>query len=300
LKTSVVVAMTTLVLSLGACAWSAMSRADSVVKPADMPQLRGALERAAQAAQGQRVLVVTNKPGAPPSGRMFESSRSPTGWVAHAPTPTADDPLLPALTKLAEVAAGDFAAFGKLAPPTVRALGVFDVRILVVGDVDPTTPELDPRDPSLGAAGEVPGILVRHAQPVRLFLADEPSLDPGDAIGFARALRFGDAVFQDFEDHAPWGMDVTIDTDADAEYLLPTTAAGARVTIDGASATFRAARVPMLVVKVPAGRHKIVVRYADEGLARQWITVVAAAGAVASLIVLWLALRPEPATEAAT
>jgi hypothetical protein len=288
--------MITLTASLGTCAWSAMTSAD-VVRPSTMPTLRGALERAAQAAQGQRVLVVTNKPGAAPSGVVFESSRTPTGWAAFPPTPTPGDPLLPAIEKLAQAAASDFAAGGKLEAPTVRALAVFDVAVVVVGDGEPTIPDVGERDPALGVAPEVPALRLRKAQPVMLFLAEQAAIDPSDAVGFARTLRGGDAIFQDFEDHAPWGMDVTIDTDADTEYLLPTTAAGARVTIDGVSATFRAARVPMMIVKVPEGLHHVSVRYGDDAVGRQWIPIVAAACAVLAFVVLWLGLRPHPSMD---
>jgi hypothetical protein len=273
-----------------------MTRGD-VVRPATAPALRGALERAAQAAQGQRVLVVTNKPGAAPSGAVFESARTPTGWAAFAPTPTPDDPLLPALAKLADAAAGEFAAGGKLDAPTLRALAVFAVAVVVVGDAETKIPDVGERDPALGVAPEVPGLRVRKAQPVMMFLAEEKAIDPSDAVGFARALRGGDADFLDFEDHAPWGEDVTVNAAADAEYLLPSTAFGARVTIDDAPAAFRASRVPMIVVKVPAGRHRVSVRYGDDAVGRQWIPIAAALVAVLSFVALWLGLRPHPSTD---
>jgi len=295
-RSALAAAMLVLTGSLGTCAWSAMSSAE-VVRPATMPSLRGALERAAQAAQGQRLLVVTNKPGAAPSGVVFESSRTPTGWAAFPPTPTPNDPLLPALAKLADAAAADFAAGGKLEASTVRALGVFDVAVVVVGDGEPRIPDVGERDPALGVAPEVPALRLRKAQPVWLFLAEQAALDPSDAVGFARTLRGGDADYLEFEDHAPWGEDVTINAESDAEFLLPTTAAGARVTIDGAPATFRAARVPMIVVKVPAGRRRVSVRYGDDAVGRQWIPIVAAAGAVLAFVVLWLGLRPHPSMD---
>ena len=49
----------------------------------------------------------------------------------------------------------------------------------------------------------------------------------------------------------------------------------------------------MIVVKVPAGRHRVSVRYGDEGLGRQWLAIVAAAGVVGSFVALWLGLRPK-------
>jgi hypothetical protein len=167
-----------------------------------------------------------------------------------------------------------------------------------VGDTDPTIPEVGERDPALGVAQEVPGLRVRKAEPVMLFLAEQPAIDPSDAVGFARTLRGGDADFLEFEDHAPWGEDVTVNAATDAEFLLPTTAAGARVTIDGVPATFRAARVPMLVVKVPAGRRRLSVRYGDESIGRQWIPIAAALVAVLSFVALWLGLRPHPPKDA--
>jgi hypothetical protein len=285
--------MTMLVASLATLAWVAKTSAD-VEQPASAPAMRGALERAAQAAQGQRVLVVADKAGAGPKALVFESSRPPTGWAAYAPTPKADDPLVPALTKLGEAAAADFAAGGKLSAATIRALAVFGVAVVVVGDGSSPTPDVGERDPALGVAPEVPGLRVRKAQPVMLFLAEQEAIEPSDAVGFARTLRIGDADFLDFEDHAPWGCDVTINAATDAEFLLPTTAAGARVKIDGAPATHRAARAPMLLVKVPAGRHRVSVRYGDETTGRQLATVVAAAGVVGALIALWLGLRPHP------
>ncbi len=299
-RPAVVVAMAALVASLAALAWVAKTRAD-VVRPVGAPALGGALERAAQAAQGQRILVVTNRPGVAATGAVYESSRGPTGWAAYPPTPTADDPLLPALGKLADAAASEIAASGKLAQPTVRALAVFGVAVVVVGgDGEPVAPALDDRDPLLGAAPEVPALRVRKAQPVMLFLAEQTAVEPSDALAFARSLRGGDADFLDFEDHAPWGEDVTINAATDSEFLLPTTAAGARVTLDDAPATFRAARVPMLVVNVPAGRHRVSVRYSDEGLGRQWLAVAAAGVAAGSLIALWMLLRPTPVAQEST
>jgi hypothetical protein len=289
--------MLLLTASLGTCAWSAATKGD-VVKPASAPALRGALERAAQAAQGLRVLVVSNKPGVAPSGEIFESSRTPTGWAAFAPTPTPDDPLVPALSNLAGVAASDLAAGGKLSAQTIRALAVFGVAVIVVGDADSKVPDVGERDPALGDAPEVPGLRVRKAEPVMFFLAEEPSIAPSDAVGFARALRGGDADFLEFEDHAPWGEDVTVNAAADGEYLLPCGAAGARVTIDGEPAKFRAARVPMIIVKIPAGRHRLWVRYGDDSIGRQWVPIAAALVAVLSFVALWLGLRPHPPKDA--
>lgn len=298
-KPVAVAAMLTLTASLAVLVWVAKTSAETV-RPVDIPSLRGALERGAEAAQGLRVMALVVKPGTAPEGSVCESAHGSSGWAAYPPAADAADPLLPALKKLADGAAAEFAQGEKLSQATIKALDVFGVASVVVGDGSSVIiPDAGERDPALGVAPEVPGLRVRHAHPAFLFLAEEQAIRPDDAVGFARTLRRGDADFQDYEDHAPWGGDVTINADQAAEYLLTWPAAGARVTVDGAPAEFRAARVPLIVAKIPAGRHRVSVRYGDESLGRQWIAVVAAAVAVLSFVALWLGLRPHPENDPA-
>jgi hypothetical protein len=293
-KPAAVATMLVLTASLAALAWVAKTSADAV-RPSDVPSLRGALERGAEAAKGLRVMALVVAPGKAPVGSIHESARGSSGWAAYPPTADPADPLLPALENLAEGAAAEFAQGEKLSQATIRALDVFGVASVVVGDGSSVVvPDAGERDPALGAAPEVPGLRVRHALPVFLFLAEQSEIRPDDAVGFARTLRRGDADFLDYEDHATWGGDVTINAAVAGEYLLTWPAAGARVTIDGVPAEFRAARVPLIVVKVPKGRHRLSVRYGDEHLDRQWIAVAAAAVAVLSFVALWLGLRPHP------
>ncbi len=283
--------------SLAVLVWIAKTSAD-VVRATGVPSLRGALERGAGAANGLRVMALVVKRGTPPEGSVHESARGPAGWGAYPPSIDPADPILPALENLADGAAAEFAKTEKLSQATIRALDIFGVAVVVVGDGSSVVvPDAGERDPALGAAPEVPGLRVRHAHPAFLFLAEEPSIRPDDAVGFARTLRRGDADFLDYEDHAIWGGDLTIQAATDAEYLLTWPAAGATVTLDGAPAEFRAARVPLIVVKVPAGRHRVSVRYGDENLGRQWIAVAAAVVAVLSFVALWLGLRPHPAPD---
>lgn len=289
---ALVAAMTLLTGSLVALVYLAKTSAETV-RPIELPQFGAALDRAAAAAHGQRLLVIERKAGVEPTSFILESSEGPTGWGAYPPTPDPDDPLVPALKNLGAAAAADFARERKLTAPTIRALSVFGVAVVVMGDgANVVRPEVGDTDAALGVATEVPALRIRKAEPVCLFLAEQPQAEPSDAVGFARTLRFGDADFLDDKDRAPWGGDVTVVASSDAEYLLPWTAAGARVTLDGKPATFRAARVPMLVVKVPKGRHAVSVRYGDDGLLRQAATVAAAAGVVVAFLALWLGLRP--------
>jgi hypothetical protein len=291
--------MVLLPLSLGALVWLAATSSD-VVRPADVPSIAGAADRAAQAAQGQRLLVLNVKPGTTPTGDIYESSRGANGWAAYAPTFDPADPLLPALKSLGNACAEEYGRDGKLSAPSVRALGVLGVAVVVAGDGSSIlTPDVGERDPLLGFAPEVPALRVRHAQPVALFLAEQTGNPADDAITFARTLRSGDANFQDYEDRAAWGGDVTINAETDGEFLLTWSAAGARVTLDDKPAQFRAARVPMIVLKVPAGRHRVSVRYGDEQMGRQGLVLAAMAVALVSFIALWLGLRPTPAAEGA-
>jgi hypothetical protein len=87
---------------------------------------------------------------------------------------------------------------------------------------------------------------------------------------------------------------VTIDAAQASEFLFAWPASGARVTLDGAPATTRAAGLPMLVVKVPAGKHRVVVAYGEPQTGRDVIAIAAAAGAVVAFVALWLGLRPHP------
>ncbi len=300
MKTSVLAAMVLLPLSLATCTWLAKSGADAV-RPVVREDIGASLPRAAQAAQGQRVLVIVAKPGTAASGAIYDSSKVPGGWDAFVPTADPADPLVPALDALARSAALEFARDSKFSAATVRALGVFGVAVVVLSDgTNVLMPDPGERDPSLGVAIDVPALRVRHAEPAFLFLNEQPAIEPSDALGFARALRFGSADLRGVGDHAPWGGDVTVEAAGPSQYLLPWPAHGARVSVDGAPAEFRAARVPMLVVSTPAGRHEISVRYGDERTGRQWLVITAAFIAVASAIALWLGLRPQvaPAEEA--
>ena len=293
-KPAVVAAMVVLTLSLGTCAWMAKTAAEAV-RPVYMPALGGALERAAQAAQGLRVMTIVRKPGTEPVVSVYESARGSSGWGAWDPTPTADDALLPALRKLCDAAGADFARDGRMSPPTQKALALLGVGVLVAGDgTNVVLPDAGERDPAVGTAPEVPALRFRHAQPVFLFLAEEPTVASDDVISFARTLRKGDANFTEYEDRAPWGGAMTVEMPADGEVLIPWPAQGARVAIDGAPATFRAARVPVLLVKVPAGRHRIDVRYGEDASGREWLTIAASLGVVVSLLALWIGLRPHP------
>jgi hypothetical protein len=295
MKTPVVAAtMALLVASLATLAWLAKTRGE-IVPPAAAPEFGAMLDRAAQAAQGRRVLAILSKRGAPAVARIFDSGRVPEGWRAFAPTAEAADPLLPALQRLADAAAADFAPDHRLENETLRALAVFDVAVVAATDGENAIlPQIGERDASVGAAPEVPGLRVRHAEPIFQFLAEEPTAAADDPVGFSRRLVLSDAVGaseQDME-RAPWDVAVTVESPAAAEYLFPSSVAGARVTVDGEPARFRAARVPMLVVELPAGRHRVEVRYGRERAGREWLAIAAAAGAVASLVALWLGLRP--------
>jgi hypothetical protein len=292
-KRSVLAAMVTLPISLGTCTWLAKTSADAV-RPVVRDDVGAALTRAAAAAAGQRLLVIVAKPGAAPAGAIYDSSEVPGGWGAFAPTADPADPLLPALGALAKAAAEDFARDARFSDPTVRALPLFGVAVVLVSDgTNVLLPAVGERDPNLGIAAEVPALRVRHAEPVFQFLAEELSIAPADPIGFARSLRKGDAAFRDFDDHWTWGGDVVVEADGPSQFLLSWPAHGARVSVDGAPGEFRAARVPMLVVSTPAGRHEISVRYGEERSGRQWLVIAAALVAVASAVALWLGLRPQ-------
>lgn len=294
MKSSVIGAMLLLPLSLGTCTWLAKTSADAV-RPIVREDVGASLTRAAQVAQGQRILVILAKPGTAPTGTIYDSSTVPGGWGAFPPTADPSDPLIPALDALAKAAGEDFVRDARFADSTVKALSLFGVAVVLVTDgANVVLPSVGERDPNLGVASDVPALRVRHAEPVFQYLAEEPSIAPADAIGFARTLRKGDANFRDVEDHAPWGGDLVVETPAPAQFLLSWPAHGARVTVDGAPAESRAARVPFVIVSTPAGRHEITVRYGEERSARQWLVIAAAAVAVVSAIALWLGLRPQP------
>jgi len=292
-KRSVLAAMVLLPFSLGTCTWLAKTSADAV-RPVIRDDVGAALPRAAQAAQGQRVLVVVAKPGTPPSGAVYDSSKVPGGWGAFPLTADPADPLLPALDVLGKTAAEEFARDTRFSASTIRALGLFGVAVVIVTDgTNVLVPPVGERDPSLGVANEVPALRVRHAEPAFLFLNEQAAIAPSDPAGFARSLRFGSADLRGAEDHAPWGGDLIVEAAGPSQFLLSWPAHGARVTVDGAPAEFRAARVPMLVVSTPGGRHEISVRYGEERTGREWLVIAAALVAVASSVALWLGLRPQ-------
>src|SRR5262249_49840044 len=130
---------------------------------------------------GQRVLAILVKPGIAPEGRVFESAESPDGWRAYPPTPDPADALLPALRALADAAAADFADDRRFEESTLKALALFDVSVVAATDgTNPVLPVVGERDPALWPDPEVPGVRIRHAAPVFLFLAEEPSIQPDD------------------------------------------------------------------------------------------------------------------------
>jgi hypothetical protein len=286
--------MVVLTLSLGSCTWLASTKTDAA-PPVDVPgAAAGAMDRAAAAANGQRVLVVVARPGVAPAGRIVQSARAPEGWRPYAPTYDPADPLVPVLDALADAAAKDFATDRRFERDTVRALQVFGVAVVVASDgTSVITPAAEERDPNVGISPEVPALRLRHTNPVFLLLADGGQRDPADPVGYVKSLRYGDAQFQD-DSYSQWGGAVTIDASAEGEYLFPWSAAGARVTLDGSSVEPRAAGLPMLLVKVPQGRHRVEVAYGDAQTLREIIVIASAAGVVIGLLAMWLALRPHP------
>lgn len=294
-KPAIYAAMTLLTVSLGACTWLAKTRSESA-RPADASPFGSIVYRAAEAAGGQRVLAILAKQGTDPVAHIFETAHAPEGQRPYAPTAESGDPLAPALQTLADAAAADFLADRRLNEETVKALTLFGVSIVAATDgTSPILPEMGERDPGVAPAPEVPGLRVRAAAPVWMFLAEEPAIASGDPIGFRRALRIGQADFLDTDDaHGPWCYAVTINAAQDGEFLFGRGAAGIRVTVDGAPAPFRTARVPVLLVKMPAGRHRVEVAYGEPQTARNVIAIAATAGAVIAFIALWLGLRPHP------
>jgi hypothetical protein len=154
-------------------------------------------------------------------------------------------------------------------------------------------PDVGERDPNLGVASDVPAMRIRHAEPVFLLLGEQDDADPADPVEFARRLRYGDADMRGVEDQPQWGGDVVVEAAGPSQFLLSWPAHGARVTVDGGPAEYRAARVPMLVVTTPAGRHTISVRYGKADLNRQALLVATAFVAVLSLLAIVFGLRPQ-------
>jgi hypothetical protein len=297
-KTRVAAAIAVLAVSVAGLAWIVATR-EEPVRAVDVPGVPGStLDAAAQVAHGRRVLAIVARRGAAPEGTILQSAEGPEGWKPYSATRDPADPLLPALASLAAAAAADFAPDQAFERQTVLALADFDVAVVVASDGERAM-AVNPgeRNPDLGLAPEVPALRVTKASPVWHFLAEELSIDSADAVGFARQLRRGDAIFQD-DVFKGWGGAMTIEAPVEAEYLLPFSASGARVTLDGAPADAHAARVPVLVVRVPAGRHRVEVAYGPSSLLRDAVAIAAASGVVVALIVLWLALRAHPEKDA--
>jgi hypothetical protein len=289
-KPALVAAVVVLVASLGTLAALIATR-DEVVRAVDIPGVDAAmLDRAAQAAHGQRVLAIVARPGAAATGRIVQSAKAAEGWRPYPATADAGDPLNVSLDALAAAAASEYARSGRFEPPTIRALQILGVATIVFGD---GAARWDPgeRDPDVGTAPEVPALRLRHVSPVVQVLAEGAEQRPDDPVGFVRALRKGDAQFQD-DEYRAWGGGVTVDAAADGEFLFPWSPYGARVTVDGGPATTRAAAVPLLVVRLPAGRRRVEVDHGEPAGARDAVAIAAAAGVVASLVAFWLALRP--------
>ncbi len=257
-------------------------------------QLVDLYQRAASAAHGQRVVVVHAPPGRPATGEVFESAQSAGKWALFPPLSDAKDPLAPALQALADHAAKDLAADQAFDPETERALTTFGVALVVIEDgTSMLMPEIPERSPSLAAAPEVPAVRLRKASPVLHLLADPSTQDPADALGFSRGLRAGDAPFLDLVDGL-WGGELTIQAHAESDFLFAWPASGARITVDGREVVARSASVPLLVVHLPQGTSRVVVKYGEERATLDWLVIAAAAGLFGALVWLFVGLRPNP------
>jgi hypothetical protein len=288
------------VASLGALAWIAGTSAEAmrpVVPP--RPELAEVYGRAARASGGQRVLVVHAPPGKTATGEVLEGWQSPgSGWGLFPATPPGAADLAAALARLASDAADEWRRTARFDAATARAFWYFDVsQVLVEDGAEVVRPKVEDRDPRFGTFAEVPSLRVSKAAPVWLLLAQAPIEDRTDAISFARGLRAGDAQFQDVEDGL-WGGALTVTTDADADHVFSFPASGARVTVDGRDGKPAAANVPLLVLRIPAGRHRVVVEYGEPERFREILAIAAAAALVVAVVGLFAALRPQPGEHA--
>jgi hypothetical protein len=281
-------------------AWVA-SRSEAPARAArpEQPYLAAAYDRAAAQAHGQRVLVIHAPSGGEARGELFESSRAPEGWRLLPAVPESAADLLPALESLAAAAAADWRTDQRLAPGTVRALGYFDVAIVLVEDGRrAVVPQVDTLDPALALRANVPGLAVRKALPVVHLLAEPELADPAaDVLEYARRLRVGDAHVADLQD-AGWGGSLRIQAHGDADYLFAWPAGGARVTVDGKPVEATPAALPLIRLRLAKGTHAVSVTYGERG-GSAWVAIGAAVLLVASLVILLLAIRPRIEREGA-
>lgn len=290
-----IVAAALVVLVAGAGALAAAVRA---ARPAVPTQPSGQLElglfrRAAESAQFRRVLCVRAEPGKEPEAHILASGNSGSGWTLYPVAPPGAHWMEESFDRLADAAARDYVADHAFEPDTLVALERFDVKLVVVHDGKTGLVLEAPRgEARLAPRSGVPALELRKASFVWQFLGERPARSDSPELQFAKGLRLGDAAIGD-PALGLWSMAATIEAFDDAEYLFSLPAEGARITVDGALVTPRAASIPFAIVPVPKGSHRVEVTFGqDRG--RDAFVIGAAAAVVASLIALLLALRPTP------
>jgi hypothetical protein len=287
-------------LALGAASAAALVFAalhgDEAVRPVAPrePWLAAAYERAAEAAYGARVLVVTARPGVPARGAVFEAGRTPTGWGLFPPLPPGAEELAPALDALAASAAAAWREGGLAdAPEVVRALAVFGVPVVLVEDGRAVVPAAGAGQSGLRPEPRVPGLRVTDAEPVSRLLADGVGgAGPADPVAFAASLETERATYLDFTPGL-WGGSLTVESARGGRHVFPWPAAGARVRVDGREVEAQRAAVPLLVLDLPAGASRVEVAYVVAGV-RDWLAVAGGLGLAVALLWVLLALRPHP------
>ena len=287
MKCALIVASVAVALLSGGALWRAAATAGSAVKsvPSDSAVFDIGFPVAAQAALGRRVLVLHADPAKPRTGRILESGRAPEGWTLFPGAPPGADDFAASLDALGARAAAAFDRERGLPADVEQALALFAVKAVLVDD---------------GGKGAAPLRTLDHAEPVLRLDADggAASADASDPVHFAASLKTSFPresagwTASDWED-AMWGGAVTIDSTQAARFVFPHPAAGANVSVNGASVSPSHVG-PLLVLDLPAGRSRVEVRFLEPG-AGETLAVVGAAGLVAAILTLLVALRPSRA-----
>ena len=165
--------------------------------------------RAAESAQGRRILIIRAVPGADATGTIYQSARAPQGWRLFAPASADATEFNDFLDRLANDAARDWAADEGFDEVTVRALGYLDVALVAVENGTAALPiDVSETDPSMSSAGQVPGARIQKAAAVWHYLGERDPEGAEDPMKFARGFRKGDASTMDWQ-YLMWGLGVT-------------------------------------------------------------------------------------------
>ncbi len=263
------------VVSVVALAWAALAAPEGYeALRSTKPKLAAAHARAAEAAFGQRVLLLEDR-GDRTDGSVHESARSGAGWELFPATPPGERVLSARLAALGDRAAAEFSEDRLLTADTIASLAREGVALVQWVDADGA------RLPDVAFVAK---LAIVGGSGVRLPGSEIVWRREGDAETPASILDPRDGL---------WGGSLSVDAAEPGTYRFAWPAAGARLTVNGDPATWtRATAGGYGVLDLPAGRTRVAASYVGDG-SRGIVAILGGAGLAAAVLALMLLFRPQ-------